>query len=815
MKINPTALVFAGVLSLGVALTGTGIWWGSRAPAAAPPSAPPPVSTGLEFTEPTPDPPPPSASAAAPKSSAAPARLDPLPPLQRLTAEDAAALDREVEKAIGEQRMPGAVVVVGRADGVMFRRAYGLRRTEPNRVPMTLDTLFDLASLTKSVATASAAFWLVEHEKLALEAPLGEVLSEFDVEGKRDITVEQLLLHTSGLPAGIGAEKLRGGVTAALKNIAALELEAPPGARYLYSDVGFIVLGALVERVARVELASFTSRSLWSPLQMTDTGFRPQGALRARAAPTTWREGRLLFGEVHDERAAALGGVAGHAGLFSTGDELARFARMLLGKGELEGVRVLAPDTVAQMTTSLSVGGQQRTRGWDAAEANSPWSPRAFGHSGFTGTSLWIDPKLDLFLVFLSSRLHGREEDSPPPSAEIIATRLRGLVAQAQRRFAPAETSKDPVALGIDVLRGERGARLRGARFVLLTTAAARARDGLRTIEVLHELGLRPLRTLTLREPAGDGGFERALTALGLQDGGAERLRLDPSAEWPDSALTGADALVIDVPTPGFIDTELTVPVSRALAAAERAGLRTLVLDRPNPLGRMSEGPWVELAGKRVPRRPGLTIGELASFLRPANALGSLEVARDFGNVEAAAPGRDWLWSAPVSGLTDPARLLTYAALAPFEAAGLSLDREGSGAFRRLGAPWIDAERLVNALNGRNLGGVTFSVARFVPSAGPHAARPVAGVLLSVTDPLRFRSFSTLLALARELDTLVRQGQARGRPVSFDDAALGAALASPDIVSAVRSGASLAEIEASGSAGLAAFEASLSQRLTE
>lgn len=322
-----------------------------------------------------------------------------------------------LERGVAQGRCAGCVVAVGRRGGLVFRRCIGDRQVEPARHPMTEDTVFDLASVTKPVATATSILLLVERGLLHLSDPVHEHLPPFAEGGKESITVADLLTHHGGLvPDNPIEDFIAGEAEASLQRTLRRPTEAPPRSKFMYSDVGFMTLGALVEQVAGRPLDRFASEELFQPLGMHDTGFLPSEALRNRAAATEKRDGRWLVGEVHDPRSTLLGGVAGHAGLFSTADDLARFATMLLGEGYLADgpsgpVRVLHPLTVRTMTAAREVSGQRRTYGWDSRSVYSRnrgdlFSDRAFGHGGFTGTALWIDPELDLYVVFLSTRLH-------------------------------------------------------------------------------------------------------------------------------------------------------------------------------------------------------------------------------------------------------------------------------------------------------------------------------------------------------------------------------------------------------------------------
>jgi CubicO group peptidase (beta-lactamase class C family) len=330
----------------------------------------------------------------------------------RLGAAVGPAVDEAVKTAIDRGQTPGAVVLVLHEGKVIHRKAYGLRAKQPAKVAMTADTVFDMASLTKSIATASSIMLLVERGKLKLTEPVAHYWPAFGKNGKKDITLDQLLLHTSGLIADNPLADYKGGIAKAFENIAALKPTNKPGERFVYSDVNYIVLGHLVELVSGMPLDAFARKNLFEPLGMKETGFRPSPELCKRAAPTTKRDGKWIVGEVHDPRAHLLGGVAGHAGLFSTADDLAIFTRMLLAGGKHNGKQILSAQTVRLLTGAKAVPRGKRTRGWDVDTAYS--GPRgtlfpkgvSYGHTGFTGTSIWIDPKSQTVVIILANRVH-------------------------------------------------------------------------------------------------------------------------------------------------------------------------------------------------------------------------------------------------------------------------------------------------------------------------------------------------------------------------------------------------------------------------
>ncbi len=362
-------------------------------------------------------------------AKAAPTKLPHAPPEQAgMSSRVLDEIDAAVVAGIAEGEMPGCVVLVARQGKTVFLKAYGHRSLEPDLVEMTSDTLFDLASLTKPIATATSVMLLVEQRRLALDDPIEKHWPEFGQQDKGRITVSQLLTHQGGLIADNAIEDYADGPEKALERIAAAAPQAEPGTRFVYSDVGFIVLGELVGRIAGQDLNGFAAESIFKPLGLAETGFLPSDELRRRAAPTERRDGAWMRGEVHDPRCFALGGVAGHAGLFSTAEELAVYAQTLLGRGEYAGTRVMSPETVATMISPAEVpGGGLRALGWDvrtgySSNRGNGFSKGAFGHGGFTGTSFWVDPELELIVIFLSNRLHPDGKGNGNPLAGKIGT---------------------------------------------------------------------------------------------------------------------------------------------------------------------------------------------------------------------------------------------------------------------------------------------------------------------------------------------------------------------------------------------------------
>jgi CubicO group peptidase (beta-lactamase class C family) len=315
--------------------------------------------------------------------------------------------------AVREEKIPGAVLLIGNQGRVVYRKAFGFRMPGAKKLRMTEDTIFDIASLTKVVATTTAIMQLVEKSKLRLDAPVAQYWPAFRKNGKGGITVRQLLTHYSGLQPGLELKHEWSGYRKAMKMIIAEKPVSPPGTSYIYSDINFEVLGEIVRRVSGKPLDVYCADHIFKPMGMIDTGFKPSPALQDRIAPTQSCKGKLLCGEVNDPTCYNMGGIAGHAGLFSTADDLSVFSQMLLNSGSLHGVRILSPHTVEEMTTPQSPAGKAKLRGlgWDL---DAPFSSNreqlfpvgSYGHLGYTGTAIWIDPITQTYIILLTTRIH-------------------------------------------------------------------------------------------------------------------------------------------------------------------------------------------------------------------------------------------------------------------------------------------------------------------------------------------------------------------------------------------------------------------------
>ncbi len=648
------------------------------------------------------------------------------PPVVRIPLEAERAIDARVTRALARGDVPGAVVLIGRADGVIYRRAYGHRRIVPDVAPMTEDTVFDLASLTKPF-TALTALRVARDRGVALDATVDEVLPELAGAG---ITLRDLLTHRAGLRRVNPLGDYEGSRAERLRRTLASARERPRGGAPRYGDLHFLALGAWIERVEGARLDAVMQRSLLDPwrlgasfgpvrerveefVRVASTERAPRRAEPGQAAP-------ILHGDVDDPRAWRLDGVAGHAGLFARADDLARLAETLLRD---EGVELSPGDHAAMRRCD-----EGRTLGWDCAGlVRDGFSAQAFAHGGYTGTWLVVDPTHDLYVVVLTNRVH--------PDGRGRVGDLRSAIARvalgARRDFAPA---RDAVLLGTDRLRAaiEAGrSSLRGRRVALLTHDAGRARDGLPTSELLWRAHLEGQLVLA-RVFAPEHGL--ASDAEGHVADGSFRgipltslfgARRRPSAE----DLAAIDVVVVDVQDVGARFFTYASTVHEVLRAAAEQQVEVLVLDRPNPLGSIVDGPVLDPRYRSfvnhhpLPLRHGLSIGALARRLVAEEGLDvrlevlELQVNPLHGDVGSwGATGLRWVPPSP--NLPTPEAALLYLGVALVEGTNVSVGRGTSAPFARIGAPWMDPDALLAAMP--EIDGLAIEVTHFIPSARPY-----------------------------------------------------------------------------------------------
>lgn len=684
------------------------------------------------------------------------------------------ALDARLEKAVAKQSPPGAVLWLERA-GQSHTSVIGARALQPAREAMTLDTIFDAASLTKVVATLPCVLALAEEGRLRFDDPVVRHLPEFA--GGPDIRLRHLLAHTSGLPAGVPREPAWSGYDEGVRRALACLPEMPPDTRFRYSDVNFILLGEIVRRASGRPLDAYARQRIFAPLGLDSTGFNPPVEWQARIAPTEKDEnGVLLRGVVHDPTARRMGGVAGHAGLFTSAADLARYARLLLNGGELDGVRVLqraSLENARRVQTPATVF-ERRGLGWDL---DSPFSrPRgsqfplgSFGHTGFTGTSLWIDPFSRSFVVFLSSRLHPDGGGSVRDLYEEVGTAAAKALQKIDWDRAPTELQprrpdEVPTVLnGIDVLRRDGFAPLTGKRVGLITNATGITVRRESAIDVLKAAPGVQLRALFSPEHGIRGELDQEKIGdskdpkTGLPVFSLYGERRAPS----EAQLRELDALVFDIQDIGCRFYTYISTLRLCLEAAARRGLPFFVLDRVNPVGGSAvEGPAVLdqetfTATHAIALRHGMTTGELARMLNAERHLGA-----DLHIIPVEGWRRDLLldetglpWQNPSPNMRTPTAALLYPGIGLLEFS-ISVGRGTDTPFEILGAPYVDDLRLAHELNRLGLPGLRFLPVRFTPTASVFKNQPCAGVRLSVTDRRALQPVRTGLAIAATLRRL-------------------------------------------------------------
>jgi uncharacterized protein YbbC (DUF1343 family)/CubicO group peptidase (beta-lactamase class C family) len=642
---------------------------------------------------------------------------------------------------------------------------------KPQPEAMTEGTVFDLASLTKVVATTTAVMQLIEQGKLVLDDPVVRYWPEFAAHGKAGITVRQLLTHTSGFPADLDLARPWTGRDTALRLVAAQRPMWPPDSRYVYSDINFIALGEIVQRVSGLALDVYCSRYIFAPLGMLQTSFVPSPRWRTEIAPTSFQDGRFLRGEVHDPTAQRMGGIAGHAGLFSTADDLARFARALLRDATAvdgtSGPRLLRPETIALMSHPYWVApNAARGLGWDLAApfvANRDALPPsgAFGHTGYTGTSLWIDPASGRFLIILSNRVHPDERGDARPLrsalADLLSTSTKVPTAD-QARVTPANRLEDPagnlksstqkLASGVDVLEADDFAALKGLSIGLITNQTGLTARGESTLEVLKKA---PDVRLTVLFSPEHGLYGVADDRVGDSIDPATGLRvysLYGAVKRPtDAMLEGLDALVFDVQDSGTRFYTYITTMAYAMEAAAHKGLTFFVVDRPDPIsagivqGPMLENDLLSFTGYfPLPLRHGMTVGELARLFNSEAGIGTqLKVIamrgyrRDAWFDETGLP-----WVAPSPNLRTVKAAALYPGVGMLEGANISVGRGTEIPFQVIGAPWIDSRTLAGYLAGRDIPGVRFAPIRFVPVASEYKGRLCSGIRVLLVDRKSF-----------------------------------------------------------------------------
>ncbi len=669
----------------------------------------------------------------------------------------AAAADAAINQAIQEDRLPGAVLLVGHEGKVIYKKAYGNRAVAPAKEAMALNTIFDCASLTKVVATTSGMMKLVETGKVNVDDPVTKYLPEFQG-GKSTVTVRQLMTHFSGLRPDLDLEPAWSGYDTGIQKALTDKPANPPGAKFVYSDINFELLGEIIRRQSGMPENEYLKKILFEPLGMKDSGYLPAAALRNRIAPTEQqKDGTILRGVVHDPTARYMGGVAGHAGLFSTADDLSKFCQMLLdgGKG------LFRPETIRTFTSNAAATTQpiQRGLGWDI---NSSFSTTrgdlfpigSFGHTGFTGTSIWIDPASKTYVILLANsvHLHGRKPISP------LRGRIATIVASAVGYDAKVQT-------GLDVLAANGFAEFKGKKIGLITNQSGLDREGRRNIDLMRDAGVEIAAIFSPEHGfAGVEDHENIDNTVdpktGIRVWSLYGKNLRPSAEM----LRGLDAMVFDIQDIGVRFYTFESTMAYALEACAKAKIPFYVLDRPNPItGLHVEGPMLDadkvsfVGSYPLPLRHGLTMGELARYFNGEEYWNAdLHIIQMKGWTRETWFDQTGLpWVNPSPNIRNLTEAILYPGLALLEfSTNYSVGRGTDNPFEQVGADWIQGKQLADYLNARNIPGIRCEPVKFTPSSSNFAKKTVEGVRFTLTDRVQFSALRLGIEVATALEKL-------------------------------------------------------------
>ena len=639
---------------------------------------------------------------------------------------------------------------------------------------MTLDTIFDLASMTKVVATTTAVMQLVEQGKIVLSAPVSDYWPEFKQNGKELVTIRELMTHYSGLPPDLELKPAWTGYDTAMQMIVAAKLDAPPGTRFVYSDINFETLGEIVRRVSGEPLDVYCAEHIFKPLGMKDTLFTPPASLRGRIAPTQYEHGSsgpVLRGVVHDPTSRFMGGVAGHAGLFSTADDVSIFAQMLLNGGLYNGARILSPLSIEKMTEPQTPPNVMALRGlgWDidspfASNRGELFGVGSYGHTGYTGTSLWIDPVTKTYVILLTNRVHPLDKGEVVGLRTALATLVAGALGplsaqqildsrrslngyfELMKSYRVQGLRNGSVKTGIDVLEAEHFATLARKHVGLITNSSGRASDGQRTIDLLNHAPGVKLVALFSPEHGLEGAAAEGAKVDSSRDAstGLPVYSLYGDVQRPTAQmLEGIDTLVFDMQDVGARFYTYITTLGYCLEAAGKKGIEFYVLDRPNPINGVEvDGPVLDpdlhsfIGYFPMPIRHGMTVGELAEMFNRENHLNAkLHVIKMQGWQRT-----DWFdetgqtWINPSPNLRNLTEETLYPGVCLLEGANVSVGRGTDTPFEMAGAPWIDGKELAAYLNGKKIQGVRFVPMDFKPLSGIFAGEVCHGVQIVLID---------------------------------------------------------------------------------
>lgn len=773
-----------------------------------------------------------------------------------MSAEKLNQIDALVEKDITDKKLPGAVIIVGHKGKIVYRKAFGNRALVPNVEKMTVDTIFDAASLTKPIATATSIMILVEQGKLRLNDTIGKFIPEIQDENAKKVTIQQLLTHVSGYRPDFDLGEKWTGRDGMLEALKKEKLRNPAGTKFVYSDIGFIVLGEIVQRIHTSSLSDFSKNNIFRFSVMKDSKFledfmptkeadalkyinltmkqlsdlrREKTETLAKIAPTENIKGqqsylggtfdgkdgdKMLRGQVHDPTAFRMGGVAGHAGLFTTADDLARYCQMILNGGVLDGKRILSAQTIAKMTAPyvISETGDTRGLGWDM---NTSFSSNrgeffplgSFGHTGFTGTSVWIDRVTQTFVVFMSNRVHPDGKGDVTPIRARVATiaasavedtpietirlaesiyssqvaaqleKFKQLVLQQQiqnlpigsrlplENLRPAPINNVTVLNGIDVLEKENFKSLENLKIGLITNQTGRNLAGKPTIDVLKEA--KNVNLVALFSP--EHGIRGELDQEKIVDSKDEKTGLPIFSLYGETRrpkpeqLKDLDAIVYDIQDIGARFYTYTATLRNVMEEVAKLGKPIYVLDRPNPINGFSvEGSLADedklsfIAAHTIPVRYGLTIGELGMMMNAERKIdANLKVVKMENwsrSMWFDETNQTWINPSPnMRGLT---QATLYPGIGLLETTNVSVGRGTDTPFEVVGAPWLDGQKLAQYLNQRNLKGVRFVPIKFKPNASVFKDENLGGINIIITDRNSFESVKTGIEIAAALRKL-------------------------------------------------------------
>ena len=744
-----------------------------------------------------------------------------------------------MQQAVDNGTIPGGVVLIGHNGRVVYRRAFGSRSLEPTRERMTLDTIFDLASLTKCIATTTAVMQLVEKGLVRLDDPVAAYLPEFAQNGKADITVRELMTHYSGLAPDLDLTQPWSGRATAYAMAMQQKPANPPGTRFVYSDINFETLGFLVEKVTGTTLDEYARTRIFLPLGMLHTRFLPPAEWKSHIAPTEYDEsGNMLRGVVHDPTARRMGGVAGHAGLFSTADDLAKFAQQLLtGHTILNRVAIEKMTTPQQPPTATGVRGL----GWDI---DSPFASNrgellpvgSFGHTGFTGTSLWIDSVTNTYIIILTNAVHPHVGHSVVSLRARIATAVAGsldLSANEKEKLRLARITgyneampsgrrltvrNGDVKTGIDVLEDHQFRELhpdpsRPVRIGLVTNQTAIDSNGKRTAKVIAQTPGLQLAAIFSPEH-GVAGVLDTTDISNSKDAatGAPVYSVygnsDAKRRPSQDEMAGIDAIVYDIQDVGVPFYTYETTLGYFLETAAKAGKEMFVLDRPNPItGSYVQGPVADAGSEsfvgywQTPIRHGMTVGELARMFNQERAIGArLTVIAMDGWMRG-----DWfdstgkLWIHPSPNMRNLTEATLYPGLGMIEGTNISVGRGTDTPFELAGAPWVQSSALAQYLNAREINGVRFVPVEFTPNASIYANQKCGGVNVVLTNRDALDAPELGLEIAAALHKLY--------PGDFDIAKMSGLMRSKASLDAVTSGEDPRRIAEGWQEALSAFSA--------